>query len=355
MLGPVDTPAPAEVGDAALIDALHRHWGIDVAPSGLRYAPKGFGSFHWKARGSDGTRYYLTVDDLDTKPWLGADPDTTFAGLLGAYGAAHALRNMAGLDFVVAPLADEDGRCAVRVLPGYSMAVFRFVDGASGTWGVAPDAAHQAELLRRLAAMHEATGVAAALAPRVGLDLPGRDGLHTALAALDVAWSGGPFSEAVRRALARNTDRIERWLAAYDELHTEVASRGGSAVITHGEPHPGNVMRTAVTEAGGGIALIDWDTAGLAPAERDLWMAADAPGGDLTPYVEVTGRPPDPATMAFFRLRWVLADVAAFIHTLRGPHERNRTTEKEWDGLAGYLDGRVAGPHGPWPEWLWRL
>ncbi|WP_432843998.1 phosphotransferase family protein [Dactylosporangium sp. CA-092794] len=36
-------------------------------------------------------------------------------------------------------------------------------------------------------------------------------------------------------------------------------------VLTHGEPHPGNTMRT-----GGGWLLIDWDTALLAAPERDL-------------------------------------------------------------------------------------
>jgi spectinomycin phosphotransferase len=47
------------------------------------------------------------------------------------------------------------------------------------------------------------------------------------------------------------------------------AAESGPVVVTHGEPHPGNILRAA-----GGLYLIDWDTVGLALPERDLWMVA---------------------------------------------------------------------------------
>ena len=40
-------------------------------------------------------------------------------------------------------------------------------------------------------------------------------------------------------------------------------------MITHGEPHPGNILRSR-----GRLLLIDWDTAGVALPERDLWHVA---------------------------------------------------------------------------------
>jgi spectinomycin phosphotransferase len=42
-------------------------------------------------------------------------------------------------------------------------------------------------------------------------------------------------------------------------------------LVTHGEPPPGNILRAA-----GKLRLIDWDTAGLALPERDLWSVAEA-------------------------------------------------------------------------------
>jgi aminoglycoside phosphotransferase (APT) family kinase protein len=47
---------------------------------------------------------------------------------------------------------------------------------------------------------------------------------------------------------------------------------GPDRVITHGEPHPGNLM---VTDRG--PVLIGWDTVGLARPERDLWWVLGDP------------------------------------------------------------------------------
>jgi aminoglycoside phosphotransferase (APT) family kinase protein len=40
-------------------------------------------------------------------------------------------------------------------------------------------------------------------------------------------------------------------------------------VLTHGEPHAANTIKTD-----SGLVLIDWDSALIAPRERDLWSLA---------------------------------------------------------------------------------
>ena len=55
-----------------------------------------------------------------------------------------------------------------------------------------------------------------------------------------------------------------------DAFAAKTAAADVRLVITHGEPHPGNLIRT-----GNGLAMVDWDTVALAPRERDLWMLAD--------------------------------------------------------------------------------
>ena len=59
-----------------------------------------------------------------------------------------------------------------------------------------------------------------------------------------------------------------RWvpLARFDGLLDRVQKARGPYVITHGEPHPGNLLRTLT-----GLRLIDWDMIALARPERDLW------------------------------------------------------------------------------------
>jgi spectinomycin phosphotransferase len=106
------------------------------------------------------------------------------------------------------------------------------------------------------------------------------------------------------------------------------AAGGGPAVITHGEPHPGNVLRSS-----GRMLLIDWDTAGLALPERDLWLAAGDDASAADRYAELTGRRVSGAAMDLYRLRWSLDDIALFVGDFRDPHEQDEDTELAWAGL----------------------
>jgi thiamine kinase-like enzyme len=67
----------------------------------------------------------------------------------------------------------------------------------------------------------------------------------------------------------------------------QVGALSTAWVVTHGEPHPANVIRTP-----GGLKLIDWDTVQLAPAERDLWMVAGPSGDDFDRYCRAAHRSP---------------------------------------------------------------
>jgi len=113
-------------------------------------------------------------------------------------------------------------------------------------------------------------------------------------------------------------------------------------VVTHGEPHPGNLIRTRDT-----LALVDWDTVALARPERDLWMLDDSEGETRAAHQAITGRAPDPEALAAYRLTWALADVAAFTTRLRGEHERDADTEKALDGLHAILAGEEPSPYLP--------
>jgi hypothetical protein len=62
-----------------LIEALANGWGIDV--DAADYAAVGAGSYHWVVSDRNGTRAFVTVDDLDKKAWLGDTRKSTFDGL----------------------------------------------------------------------------------------------------------------------------------------------------------------------------------------------------------------------------------------------------------------------------------
>ncbi len=97
----MDTPPPAVVDEPTLIASVTDAWA--VALDNVEYVPKGAGSYHWLATSQGRASHFITVDDLDTKPWIGRDRASAFEGLTDAYETARALYD-GGVDAVVAPL-----------------------------------------------------------------------------------------------------------------------------------------------------------------------------------------------------------------------------------------------------------
>ncbi len=315
-----DKPAGMREGDLRL--ALAEGWRIQAAA--LRYAPVGGGSYHWEVRDQAARRWFVTVDDLDDKPWLGTTRTAVLAGLRTAMAVAVTLRCEAGLRFVAAPVPGTAGQAVRSVDERYAVTVFRFVDGRPGRFGAVLAARERAARVDLLAALHQSTTAARPAVSQI--ELPRRAELETLLDGRPGPWRSGPFAEAARILLARSRPLITSRLAAFDQLAG--GARGAGPVITHGEPHPGNVLRACEARV-----LVDWDTAGLAPPERDLWLVACPGGRELARYARATGRPADPALLEFYRLRWALDDLSAFAARLRGPHGRTADARGAWRNL----------------------
>jgi thiamine kinase-like enzyme len=330
-VGGVRAAPPEELETSALIAVLADDWGLDV--EAVDYAAVGGGSYHWLVKAVEGRRSFVTADDLDQKPWLGKARESAFDGLRRAFDTAVALRE-GGLGFVVAPIPTSRGETVRRIGPRHTIALFPFVDGKAGTFGTY-ETAERAALLTMLADLHEATPLVASVARRIDLALPGRDKLETALQELNQTWSGGPLSEPARQTLAGHASDLTELLAVLDRLSADVAARSSNWVITHGEPHAGNVMRT-----GESYVLVDWDTVALAPRERDLWMFVEETVEEAAAYTDATGQQLDEVALSFYQLTWDLADIAAFTGVLRSPHDRSEDTEKAHEALIYYVTAR---------------
>jgi spectinomycin phosphotransferase len=328
---------PAGVGERELGAALAEGWLIH--PVDLRYAPVGGGSYHWEVRDHQDGQWFVTVDDLDDKPWLGHTRTEVGDGLRVALDTAVALRDRAGLQFVAAPIPAVGGQTVLPIGSRYAVAVYPFIQGTSGQFGVQPPAAERSQIVDMLAALHEATPTAAR-ARVAKARLPQRDALEAALGELDRPWHGGPYSEPAREMLSGSAGQIRRTLKTFDRLAAQFAGDvAPELVITHGEPHPANIMR-----AGNGMMLIDWDTVGLAPPERDLWMLVTDSGDEARRYTQASGRPVDRDALEFYRIRWALDDIAAFMQAFRKGHRQTPQTEHMWHWAQSYFDGRL-----PWP------
>jgi spectinomycin phosphotransferase len=328
---------PAGVGERELRSALADGWGIQAAA--MRYAAVGGGGYHWVVRDAENRRVFVTADDLDSKGWLGQTRAAVFEGLRAAMDTALALRSRAGLRFVVGPIPALCGQTVWRLGPKYAMTVFPFLNGTAGRFGEAVPAEERRELVDMLAALHRSTPAVAG-APVCAIGLPRRGALEAALRELGEPWHGGTFGEPARAILAGAGKQIRHLLHTFDELADRVAAAARQPVITHGEPHPANFIR-----AGDEPMLIDWDTVGLAPPERDLWMVIGDDGGEARRYTNATGWPVNPAALAFYRLRWALDDISVFVRLLRSGHRRTADTEHAWLGLKETVARTATG----WP------
>ncbi|MEV4894803.1 phosphotransferase [Nonomuraea sp. NPDC055795] len=298
---------PADIRAGDLLRALCEHW--DLPFERLTHAPVGFGDHHWTADG----RWFVTA----------ARPARSFAAL------AAAMRTAASLDlgFVVRPLPARDGAPIAAFPPHYALTVYPLVEGTAGEFGQEQTASDRTAMAALLAELHRATATGV---PVFDPSLTGRAALEQALDELDRPWTGGPYAEPARRLLSgHGAARLREVLAGFD---AQAAAHGTGTVITHGEPHPGNVLRAGSTRL-----LIDWDTVALAPPERDLWLALSECRRAREAYTAATGHEVSQQAMDFFRLRWQLDDISIYVQDFRSPHEDDPDTRTAWEGLRAYV------------------
>ena len=309
-----------DISDSDVAAALARQWALTVQD--LCYLPVGFGGYHWRAVDQTGSRWFVTVCDLAT-PWV---PD-----LPAAMQTAAWLATEAGLDFVVAPVPTRAGQVVGSVDSRRALTLFPFLDAASGHFEDPIDDGDRAAIIGMLARLHTAVpkGIQVPARP---LELASRQVIDQALGSLGVPWTGGPCAEPGRDLLARYERPLRQAFARFDGLLDRVRGAGGPDVITHGEPHPGNLLRTRA-----GLCLVDWGMTALARPERDLWRVICG-GQDAGRYSSRTGWTVNQDALALYRLRWDLDDIAGMLPKIRGSHQQTADTLVTWTELQKTLE-----------------
>ena len=325
--------APGDFGPGRLRPLLRDRWGLAVAR--FDYQPVGFGSHHWTGTSQAGRRWFVTADDLAVRRHYAGEPAAAaLARLRAALAAAADLRD-SGVAIAVPPVAARDGELAVPAGGRYAVAVYPFLDGRSFSWGDFTAPGHREALLDLVVAVHTAPAAARRRAGADDFSIPHRDELTAALRPGATVPDCGPWAGPAARLLAGHAAGLARGLARYDALARSARrdpAGPGRRVLTHGEPHPGNTMLTA-----DGWRLIDWDTALVAPPERDLWDIDPGDGSLLRRYAAATGTQPRPALLELYRLRWDLADIAESVSQFRAPHGGSEDDAISFGLLAGML------------------
>ncbi|BCL14893.1 phosphotransferase [Micromonospora sagamiensis] len=348
--------APAGLTEETLTASLRRTWRIDVDT--VTYRPVGFGSHHWEVRTVHGDRWFATVDELERRRHRRDEPlHRAYDRLRAALGATVALhaalrgttadrdapaaRRGRGRGFVVAPVPTVDGEPLTRVGDRFGLALYPHVAGESFAWGDFPTAEHRRAVLDMLVAVHMAPADVRRHANVDDLTVAHRDALDDALRAGPVP-DCGPYARPVADLLAAHAAPIRRLLDRYDALVAGARAYDDRAVLTHGEPHPGNTMRDA-----DGWLLIDWETVLVSPPERDLWNLDPGDGSVLDAYADATGVRPEPALLELYRIQWDLEDLAVDVDRFRRPHTGSADDDASWEILRGLI--RHLGSRGQAP------
>ncbi|MBM6399269.1 phosphotransferase [Phycicoccus sonneratiae] len=308
---------PPDLPPARVLAIVRDGWRPGATAAG--YLPVGFGSHHWRVEDDDGRACFASADAVDGPGG--------WERLAGAFGVAAAAR-AAGVPEAHGPVPGRDGTLLAR--SGlWAVSVQPWLEGEAGRFSDRWSDAEAEALVRLLAGLH---GVRHA-APPEEPDLPGRPALDGVLAAVARGRrpDGGPLGPEVADVLAPRLGALRRELRRLD---ASVACDPGRVVVTHGEPHPGNVVRT-----GAGPRLVDWDTARAAEPERDLWLVAARTDLDVAAlYAELTGRLVDPERMAGRERRWALADVASFVPALLAASGPDADTAWQLEALGRTLE-----------------
>jgi len=311
---------PEDLDTAALAAALTREWGIAVAS--MTYRAVGFGSHHWSVVDSAGTSWFATVDDLRRKRYSERDTDDwAYERLRCALDAARGLHD-AGAAFVVAPLTTAGDLPVARLGAHYAVTLYPLVTGDSFGFGEYDGDGHRRAVLDMVVGVH---GAPPEVRDRAAVDdqtVWHRDALEAAIDGVP-AGDCGPYAQRAADLFAEHADRVREVLARYDDLAAGVEP--DRAVLTHGEPHSGNAMRTPH-----GWRLIDWETALVSQPERDLWIL----GGPMQQaYAEATGVTLRPDLLAMYELRWDIVDLALEADRFRRPHTGSPDDEQSWSVL----------------------
>jgi len=321
---------PTDLDQGLVEEALRAHWHLRTAS--LVYEPVGFGTHHYIATDGDGRRWFVNVDDLSAA-WNGPDASAGFDNLDRAFRTAVALRD-AGLEFVHAPVECAAG-VIVRLTERYAVSLYRYVDGTSNEGGAHASDEERRIVLGFLGRIH-ATGdrLPKHLPRRESFAVPLRAELFEALDDPSTSWSDGPFAEPAREMLAATAAQVRDMFRRYDELVGSM--RAESWVVTHGEPHGSNIIRTTDED----VLLIDWDTVALGPRERDLWMVEPRDDEDWLAYTSAGGVADiDPSGFELYEVNWALTEIGLYTQLFRSDHVEDANTRAAWNELKEYLGG----------------
>jgi spectinomycin phosphotransferase len=318
-----------DLQDDVLISGLYDAYGLRV--SQLAFLPLGadVNTAVYRASGGDGRPYFLKLR-------RGSFDELSVA--VPAFLAGQGLRQ------IIPPLRTITGQLSFRLEP-YALTLYPFVEGVDG-FAVELSEQQWVELGATLKRLHT---VRLPPAIRRGLKretYAPRYRQH--VVAFQARLRGSRFDDSIAAELAAflaaKAAEVRQLVDAAERLARALSARPQVVVLCHADSHNGNIL----VSPDGALHLVDWDTALLAPKERDLMFVGSGIGRagnadqEAAWFYQGYGLAEiDPLALAYYRCERIVQDIDAFCEEILA------TTASSQDRLQGlrFLTSQFE-PHG---------
>lgn len=318
------------IDHVALLAAVRTAYGLPARA--LTFVPVGFASACYTLDCADQSRSFL-------KLWpglrLGEPPAVRLHATLVL---TRALYDRELYPHVPYPIPTRHGALWAD-LAGVPFAIAPFLPGSAPPDPLPP--ALYEELGRAIAAIHRATpDLSDVLPPPETFDLAFEPVLQEGLdAATRIGRQARPGLRAFRDWLLPRQHAIESRLSQLHGVQTRVRRLDGPSVLCHTDIHAENVL----VDDQGGLSILDWDGAVVAPPEHDLQSGAgDAFGGEgfaplLRAYRDAGGAAPLSLDhFAFYLMRRYLEDLTARVERILAPDADPHADDDLLYGMEAY-------------------
>lgn len=301
---------PPAIPANRLITHLRDAYGPRITQ--LDFLPLGadVNSAAYRATADDGRAYFLK---------LRRGPLGELSVLIPAFLAEQ------GIEHIIPPLRAADGRLWTALEP-FTATLYPFVAGADG-YEVALSERQWVELgatLRRIHATPLPPDPRRAL-PRESFAPLWRERVRGYMARIGGETFDDPIAVELAAFLRANADAVRELVERAEQLARELKKASADYadfvedvtsewVLCHADLHNGNVL----IGRDGALYVVDWDTALLAPKERDLMFVGAGNLGRNRPeerdwfYRGYGATTVDPAALAYYRCERVVQDIAEF-------------------------------------------
>jgi aminoglycoside phosphotransferase (APT) family kinase protein len=267
---------PLREGDALICTVLLEQWHLEVA--GIDFIPVGDSAYSYRVKGQPNSSYYLKIVD-----------QRMAAGRRTAAHMGFSLpiqRRVANLHLaeVNAPLPQPTLTGALHATHGpFLFALYTFIHGETlaDAYPMSPSLIRQ--IGQALAALHtvQLPKALQLQSPQDNLTAPFDADLLTDLAALEAISSHDAlYLQRLREITWPRREQIRAFLAHSQEYASKAQQIAVSSVVCHGDPWGGNMILAPP----GQLTLLDWESAVMAPPERDAFIYLGYLGAEFTAF-----------------------------------------------------------------------